>query len=81
MLIGFRWGSPGSDCVAWPKNSCDRNRASPIATRLITTPDTMWSTLNVTVAAAWMLANTSPRRAPTSSPMIGPHGSPSPTVS
>jgi hypothetical protein len=49
-----RWGPPGSDWVAWPlKNAEDRNRASPIATRLITTPDTIWSTRNVIVATAW----------------------------
>ena len=52
MSIVVRWGRPGSDCVACPKNDCDRKRASPIATRLITTPETMWSTRNVTVTNA-----------------------------
>ena len=37
-----RWGPPGSDWVDWPsKNVDDRKRARPMATRLITTPDTM----------------------------------------
>ena len=40
-LIVSRPGMPGSDCVAWPKKSWDKKRASPIATTLMTTPDTM----------------------------------------
>src|SRR5262245_22538042 len=50
MSSRARCGPPGSDCVDWPsKNVEDRKRASPTATRLITTPDTMWSTRNVIV--------------------------------
>ncbi len=75
-----RCGPPGSDCVACPlKNAYERNRASPIATRLMTTPDTMWSTRNVIVATAWTLAKIAPHSAPNSSPRIGPHGSPDPS--
>ena len=47
----------------------DRNRARPTATRLITTPDTMWSTRNVTVASAWIDANSGSARSPISSPI------------
>src|SRR6476659_9575564 len=38
MSIGWRCGSPGLDCVAFPNQSWDRNRATPTAARLITTP-------------------------------------------
>ena len=48
---------------------------------MITTPDTMWSTRNVIVATAWMLAKIAPHNAPKSRPRIGPHTVPSPTVS
>ena len=41
MSILGRSGMPESDCVAAPKNNCERNLASPSATTLITTPDTM----------------------------------------
>ena len=43
---------PESDCVACSKKMNERKRASPIATRLITTPDTMWSTRKLIVATA-----------------------------
>ena len=77
-----RWGPPGSDCVDWPlKKAYERNRARPTATRLMTTPDTMWSTRNVMVATAWMLAKMAPHSAPNSSPRSGPHGVPRSSVS
>ena len=81
MLTGFMCGCPGSDCVACPKKIVDKNRANPTATRLITTPDTMWSTRKVTVARAWIVANVAPASIPISSPMIGPHGRPQPRPS
>ena len=71
-------GWPESDCVACPKKMVDRNRAIPIATRLITTPETMWSTRNVTVASAWIPANSAPAIIPSTRPMTGPHGTPQP---
>jgi hypothetical protein len=73
MSIGSKLGTPDVDCVDEPKNSCERNRASPRATTLITTPETMWSTRNVTVATAWTSEKTSPDSAPTRSPITGPH--------
>src|SRR4029450_8213963 len=48
-----RCGPPGSDCVDCPlKNADERKRASPTATRLMTTPEAMGSTRNVMVATA-----------------------------
>ena len=44
----------------------------------MTTPDTMWSTLKVIVATAWIAANAAPHTRPTSSPMAGPAGTPHP---
>ena len=79
MSITCRCGWPESDCVACPKNIDERNRASPTATRLITTPDTIWSTLKVTVASAWIEANSAPAIIPIRMPMSGPHGSPQPS--
>ena len=64
--------------MACPKKIDDRNRARPTATRLITTPDTIWSTLKVTVASAWIEANNAPAIIPITIPMIGPHGRPHP---
>jgi hypothetical protein len=77
-----RCGPPGSDWVDCPlKKAYERKRASPTATRLMTTPDTMWSTRNVIVATAWTPAKMAPHSAPNSSPRMGPHGSPSSSVS
>ena len=53
----------------------------PIATRLITTPETIWSTRNVTVTSAWIDAKIAPASMPISRPMIGPHGRPQPRPS
>ena len=49
--------------------------------RLITTPDTMWSTRNEIVATACRLAKIAPQSAPNSRPRIGPQTVPTPTVS
>ena len=78
MEIGSSFGWPGGDCVACWKKTCDRKRARPMATRLITTPDTIWSTRNVIVAIAWMLANNAPATSPTNRPISGPQGWPHP---
>src|SRR5919108_735959 len=63
MSFAPKFGTPDVDCDADPKNSWDRNRARPRATTLITTPDTMWSTRNVTVATACTSANSRPESA------------------
>ena len=73
---GCRWprdrGSPGPTGSPGRRTAAPRNLASPMATRLMTTPDTMWSTRSVTVARAWTSENRSPAAAPTSSPTMGP---------
>ena len=44
-----------------------------MATTLMTTPETMWSTLNVTVASACTIEKISPDPAPISNPAVGPY--------
>ena len=69
-------GSAGGDCLGLPpltwaspplKNSLDRYCVTPSASRLMATPETMWSTPKVTVATAW----SRPPRAPPTMPAAG----------
>jgi hypothetical protein len=76
--VTFGTSRTGGDCFCPPpgaseKYSFDRNNANPGASRLIATPEMMWSTPKVTVATACSSPASAPRISPNAAPAHGPH--------